>query len=206
MLCGKRRIKPTRKYTSLGLTRIVHISEGMCRQCAWDKIKLKCKICGEIIAKGYPRLFAHTTTHYTTSELLYNEEADENIIFINFESSKISNEIFSENIYDYTLRCKICRDRFTFKKEEITFSKLVDHIKSHYIDKDLVKKEWIAKDIIHLNYDSVIQVSISDPHTNHDVSSNSVTYRELTKRERDAYSDALYRIRSEDSMTKSKGR
>jgi hypothetical protein len=56
MLCGKRRIKPTRKYTSLGLIHIAHISEGMCRQCAWEKIKLKCRICGEIIAKGYPRL------------------------------------------------------------------------------------------------------------------------------------------------------
>jgi hypothetical protein len=83
----------------------------------------------------------------------YNEEADQNIIFINFESS-ISNETFGENGYDYALRCKICGDRFTFKKEEIIFSKLIDHVKSHYIDKDLVKKEWIAKDIIYLNYDS----------------------------------------------------
>jgi hypothetical protein len=49
-------------------------------------------------------------------------------------------------------------------------------------------------------------VSISDPHTDNDVSSNSVTYRGLTKRERDAYGDALYRIRSEDSITKGKGR
>jgi hypothetical protein len=117
MLCGKRRIKSTRRYTSLGSTRIVHISEGMCRDCAWEKIKLKCKICGEIISKGFPRLLAHTTTHYATSELLYNEEADQNIIFINFESSKISNETFGENGYDYALRCKICGDRFTFKKK-----------------------------------------------------------------------------------------
>jgi hypothetical protein len=57
--------------------------------------------------------------HYTTTELLYNEEADENIIFINSESSKISNEIFSENGYVYAPRCKICGDLFTFKKEEI---------------------------------------------------------------------------------------
>jgi hypothetical protein len=48
----------------------------MCRQCAWEKIKLKCKICGEIIAKGYPRLLAHTTVHYTSSELLYNEKME----------------------------------------------------------------------------------------------------------------------------------
>jgi hypothetical protein len=73
----------------------------MCRQCAWEKIKLKCKICGEIISKGYPRLLAHTTAHHATAELLYNEEAEENVIFINFESSKISNRIFSENGYDY---------------------------------------------------------------------------------------------------------
>jgi hypothetical protein len=207
MLCGKRRIKPTRRYTSLGLTQIVYISEGMCRQCAWQKIKLKCKICGEIIAKRYPRLLAHTTSHYTTAELLYNEEAEQNIILINFETSKISNEIFSENGYDCALRCKICGDRFIFKKEYTIFSKWIDHIKSHYIDKDLVKKEWIAKDMIHLNYDSVIEVSNSDSHIGNDVSnSSSITYRELTKRERHAYEDALHRIRSEDSITKSKGR
>ena len=87
------------------------------------------------------------------------------------------------------------------------FSKLIDHVKSHYIDKDLVKKEWIAKDIIHLNYDSVIQVSSSDPHVSNDVSSSSsITYRGLTKRERDAYGDALHRISSDDSITKNKGR
>jgi hypothetical protein len=68
----------------------------------------------------------------------------------------------AEHAYDYVLRCKICENCFTFKKEEIMFSKLVEHVKSHYIDKDLVKKEWIAKDIIHLNYDSVIQASSSD--------------------------------------------
>jgi hypothetical protein len=34
--------------------------------------------------------------------------------------------------------------------------KWIDHIKVHYIDKSLVKKEWIAKDIIYLNYDSVL--------------------------------------------------
>jgi hypothetical protein len=99
----------------------------------------------------------------------------------------------------------ICRDSFFFKKEDTTFSKWIDHIKSHYIDKDLVKKEWIAKDLIHLNYDSVIQASISDPHTSN-VSSSSITYRELTKREADAYRDTLHRIRNEDSITKSKGR
>ena len=207
MLCGKRRIKSTKKYTSLGLTRIVHISEGMCRQCAWDKIKLKCKICGKIIGKGYPKLLAHITAHYSASELLYNEETEENIIFINFESSKTSNQMFEGDDYDYALTCRICGDRFTFKKEEIKFSKLIEHIKSHYIDKDLVKKEWIAKDIIHLNYDSVIQVNVSDSYTNDNIHSNSsITYRELTKREGDAYMDALHRIRSEDSITKSKGR
>ena len=116
MLCGKRRIKPTRRYTSLGLTRIVHISEGMCRQCAWEGIKLKCKICGEIIGKGYPRLLAHTTAYYTTAELFYNEEAEENIILIK-----------------------------------------------------TLKKEWVAKDMIYLNYDSFIQVSSSDPHASNDV-------------------------------------
>jgi hypothetical protein len=207
MLCGNRRIKPTRRYTSLGLTRKVHISEGMCRQCAWEKIKLKCKICGEIIGKGYPKLLAHTIAHYSASELLYNEETEENVIFINFESSKNSNQTFEGHDNDYALRCRICEDRFTFKKEEITLSKLVDHVKSHYIDKDLVKKEWIAKDIIHLNYDSVIQVNVSGSCTDNNVHSNSsITYRELTKREGDAYMDALHRIKSEDSITKSKGR
>jgi hypothetical protein len=41
------------------------------------------------------------------------------------------------------------------------FSKWIDHIKPHCIDKDLVKKEWMAKDMIHLNYDSIIQMSSS---------------------------------------------
>jgi hypothetical protein len=118
MLCGKRRIKPTRRYTSLGLTQIVHIGEGMCRLCAWEKVKLKCKICGEIIAKGFSRVLAHTAAHYTGSELLYNEGVEKNIILINFESP---NEVFGEDNYDYTLRCKVCRQRFTFKKEEIVF-------------------------------------------------------------------------------------
>jgi hypothetical protein len=112
------------------------------------------------VAKLLPRLLAHTTAHYTTAELLYNEEAEENIILMNFESSRISNEIFIENGYDYTLRCKVCGDRFIFnKKEDTIFSKWIDHIKSHYIDKDLVKS-GIARDMIQLNYDSVIQVSI----------------------------------------------
>jgi hypothetical protein len=207
MLCGKRRIKATRRYTSLGSTQIVHISEGMCRQCAWEKIKLKCKICGEIISKGYPRLLAHTTVHYTTPGLLSNEETEQNIVLINLESSKTSNQMFEGDDYGYTLRCKICGDRFIFKKEDTIFSKWIDHIKSHYIDKDLVKKEWIAKDIIHLNYESVIQVSVSGLHADNDINSDSgVTYRELTKSEGDAYMDALHRIKSEESITKSKGK
>ncbi|MFL6317136.1 MAG: hypothetical protein ACJ73C_10445 [Nitrososphaeraceae archaeon] len=145
--------------------------------------------------------------HYTTAELLYNEEAEENIILINFESSRISNEVFGEDDYDYTLRCKICGDSFMFKKEETMVSKWIGHIKSHYIDKDLIKKEWIAKDLIHLNYDSVIQVNVSDSPTDNDVGSgSSITYRELTKREGDAYRDALHRMRTEESITKSKGR
>jgi hypothetical protein len=65
------------------------------------------------------------------------------------------------------------------------------NIKSHYIDKDLVKKGWIAKHMINLNYDSVIQVSVSNLHTGNDVSSGSITYHELTKREGGAYRDAL---------------
>jgi hypothetical protein len=104
-------------------------------------------------------------------------------------------------------QARLCGDRFIFKKEDTIFSKWIDHIKSHYIDKDLVKKEWIAKDMIHLNYESVIQVNVSGSHTDNDISSSSgITYRELTKREGDAYRDALHRIRSEDSITKSEGR
>lgn len=74
---------------------------------------------------------------------------------------------------------------------EKMFSKLIAHVKSYYIDKDLIKKELIAKDMIHLNCDSVIQGSVSDSHTDNDVSSSSVTYGKLTKREGDAYGDAL---------------
>jgi hypothetical protein len=49
-------------------------------------------------------------------------------------------------------------------------------------------------------------VSASDSHIDNDASSSSITYRELTKREGNAYTDALHRIRTEDSITKSKGR
>jgi hypothetical protein len=200
MLCGKRRIKPIQRYTSMGMTQIQHVTKGMCRRCAWERIKLKCKLCGDIIGKGYPKLLAHTVAHYCASELLYNGEIEENIIFINFESSKTSNQMFEGDDHAYTLRCKICRDSFIFKNEETMFSKWIGHIKSHYIDKDLVKKEWIAKDIIHLNYDSVLEIISSDQHN------NDVTYRTLTEREGEVYRNALHRIRSEESMTKSKGR
>jgi hypothetical protein len=63
-----------------------------------------------------------------------------------------------------------------------------------------LKKEWIAKDIIHLNYDFVLEIISSDQHN------NDVTYRTLTEREGEAYRNALHPIRSEESMTKSKGR
>lgn len=183
------------RYISLGVTHLEHISKGMCRRCAWERIKLKCKICGKIIGKGYPRLLAHTAAHYSFSELLYDGEVEKNIILTNFESPKTS-EVFGKNRYDYVLRCKICKDRFPFKMEEMMFSKWVDHIKSHYIDKDLVRKEWIAKDMIHINYDSVLEITSSDQQT----------YRELTEGEGEAYRNALHRIRSEESITKTKGR
>jgi hypothetical protein len=70
MLCGRRRIKPTHRYTSMGMTRIEHINEGMCRQSAWEKVKHKCKMCGEVIGKGYPRLLSHVISHYTSNELI----------------------------------------------------------------------------------------------------------------------------------------
>jgi hypothetical protein len=87
-----------------------------------------------------------------------------------------------------------------------------DHVKSHYIDKDLFKKDRIAKEIVHLNYDSVLELfptshnEEEESNNNTNVSGGSiVTYRELTQRERDAYFDALYRIKNEESI-KSKGR
>jgi hypothetical protein len=90
-------------------------------------------------------------------------------------------------------------------KRKTIFSKWIDHIKSHYIDKDIVKKEWIAKDIIYLNYDSVLEVTTSDQDKNNGVSS-SITYRQLTEREGSAYRNTLHRIRNEESITKNKGR
>jgi hypothetical protein len=143
--------------------------------------------------------------NYTTAELLYNEEAEENIILINFESSKASNEAGGNEDSHCILKCKICGDSFIFKSEETIFSKWLDHIKSHYIDKALIKKERIAKDIIHLNYDSVLQIASSDQDKNNDVSS-SITYRQLTEREGSAYRNALHRIRNEESITKTKAR
>jgi hypothetical protein len=59
--------------------------------------------------------------------------------------------------------------------------------------------------MIHLNYDSVLEITSSDQQNN-DVKNSIITYRELTKREGDAYMDALHRIRSENSITRSKGR
>lgn len=212
MLCRRRRIKPTQKFTSLGMTKIEHISEGMCRQCAWERIKHKCKICDDIVGKGYPRLLAHITSHYTSNELLYKEDIEMDIISINFERSKISNEWIVDKEEEqgrYLLKCKICGDTFMFKKEGTTmFSKWIDHIKSHYLDKDLVKKSWIAKDIVHLSYDSVLILTNSNHHNGNKSNSrsNDNNYRDLTKRELNAYRNALYRIRTEESMTKSKGR
>ncbi|MBV9176769.1 MAG: hypothetical protein JO327_07765 [Nitrososphaeraceae archaeon] len=54
------------------------------------------------LLEKYPRLLAHTAAHYTSAELLYNEDIEENIILINFEISKTSNKIFSEDERDYT--------------------------------------------------------------------------------------------------------
>ena len=211
MLCKRKRIKPTQKHTSMGMTTKEHITEGMCRQCAWERIKHKCKMCGEIIGKGYPKLLAHITSHYTSTELLYKEGIEMGIISINFERSKTSNEWVvdkEEEQGHYPLKCKICGDTFMFKKEEITmFSKWIDHTKSHYLDKDLVNKDWIAKNIVHLNYDSVLLLTESNHRNgNKSNSSGNNTYRDLTKREINAYRNALRRIRTEESITKSKGR
>ncbi len=65
----------------MGVIQVERINEGMCRECAWDRIKLKCKICGEIIAKGYPKLLAHTIAHYSHSELLTTKKS-KRILFL----------------------------------------------------------------------------------------------------------------------------
>jgi hypothetical protein len=48
-------------------------------------------------------------------------------------------------VRNYSVRWpKTCEDTFMFKKEEVTtFSKWIDHIKLHYLDKDLVSDEVI---------------------------------------------------------------
>ena len=74
------------------MTKIEHISDGICRQCAWEAIKHKCKICSEVIGKGYARLIAHITSHYTSNELLYNEDRVIDIISINFEKANTSDK------------------------------------------------------------------------------------------------------------------
>jgi hypothetical protein len=106
--------------------------------------------------------------------------------------------VVSENGYDYPLSCKVSGDTFMFKKEDTMFSNLTDHIKSRYTDKDLVKKEWIAKEMIHINYGSIIQMNDPDSYTDNSNSTSSVTYREITKGERDACSDTLYRVRTKN--------
>ena len=64
---------------------------------------------------------------------------------------------------------------------------------------------------MHLNYDTVLQLLTtfrSEKQSNNDtnVGGGSITYGELTQREHDAYVNALYRIRNEESITNSKGR
>ena len=87
----------------------------------------------------------------------------------------------------------------SIQKGRNVVSTWLDHIKSHYSDKALVKKEWLAKDMIHINYDSVLEITNSDKQ-------DIVTYRELTESEAEAYRNALHRIRSEESITKTKGK
>lgn len=88
------------------------------------------------------------------------------VISINFERSKTSNEwVVDKEKEKGQYLCKICQDTFMFKKEGTTmFSKWIEHIKSHYLDKDLVNKDWIAKNIVHLNYDSVLLLTSSNHH------------------------------------------
>jgi hypothetical protein len=132
---------------------------------------------------------------------------------INFEISKTSSNerIVGEKEQGYyPLKCKIFGDTFMFKREETTmFSKWIDHIKSHYVERPN-KKIWIARDIVHLNYDSVLLLKDSNHRNENKTTSssddNNCNYRELTKREIDACRNALRRIRTEESMTKSKGR
>jgi hypothetical protein len=56
-----------------------------------------------------------------------------------------------------------------------------------------------------LNYDSVLEITNSERDKNSNVQ-GSITYRELTEREGNAYRNALHRIRNEEAMTMSKGR
>jgi hypothetical protein len=144
---------------------------------------------------------------------LYNEDIEIDIISINFETAKTSNKwlvVDEEEKGQYPLKCKICGDTFMFKKGETMFSKWIDHIKSHYIDKHLLEKVWVAKDIFHLKYHSVLLLTNSNHHHNGNKSNinsdDNNNYRDLTKRELDAYRNALHRIRNEESITKSKGR
>jgi hypothetical protein len=135
------------------------------------------------------------------------------IISINFEKANTSDKwlvVDEDEKGQHPLKCKICGDTFMFKKGETMFSKWIDHIKSHYVDKHLLEKVWVAKDIVHLNYDSVLILTDFNHHnenksnsSSNDINSN---YRDLTKREINAYRNALYRIRNEESITKSKGR
>jgi len=70
-----------------------------------------------LLRKGYSRLLALITSHCTSNELLYNEEIEMDIISINFEIPKTSNELLTdeEGRY-YPLKCRICGDTFMFNK------------------------------------------------------------------------------------------
>ena len=72
------------------------------------------------LLEKYPRLLAHTAAHYTSAELLYNEDIEENIILINFEISKTSNKIFSEDERDYK-DAKFVASHFSSKRKRQCF-------------------------------------------------------------------------------------
>ena len=72
-------------------------------------------------------------------------------------------------------------------------TKWINHVINHYADESLVKKERIGREILNINYESVL------------LEGND--YRDLTDKEDKAYAEALYRIRTtEEAINKNKNR
>lgn len=174
----------------------------MCKVCAWDKVKERCLICGQVLDKGYPQLLAHCIAHYINKHSLYDENNLVKVIAINFEIIPPAHYEMESDVKD-VISCNICQDRFPLydknNKLKSYPSRWLDHIIGHYSDHKLMEREWIAQKIVIFNYEAVVleREQVHRPRE----------YRLLTKLESQVYAEALHRMKtSEDEINKRKNK